>query len=177
MKQLTKEQKLRLGYKKDGGVKVKGFGSNQERRNYLEKLREKEKKKSLKPLNDAIEKTYGKWQPVKELRRSFFVWKGGYSGSHKEREIYAILKSHNLRFYCEVSFDLRKRFDFYIPLLDLVIEYDGVQHFSKIKDIRNDIEKESILKRLGIRLIRYNKTHKLKEQIAHDLIHHEVLKS
>lgn len=108
-------------------------------------------------------------------RRSFFVWKGTYSGSLKEKEIYTILKAQNFRFYCEISFDMIKRFDFYIPLLDLVIEYDGGQHFNSIKNIRNDIDKENQLKKLGVKLIRYNKTHNLTDQIKHDLINHPVL--
>lgn len=126
-------------------------------------------------LKRALKKDYKGWKPITDIRRSFFIWTGRYSNSIKEREIYKILKSHNLRFYCEVSFDMVKRFDFYIPLLDLVIEYDGGQHFSSIKTINNDIEKEKQLKKLGVKLIRYNKNHNLTDQIKHDLIYHPVL--
>jgi len=93
----------------------------------------------------------------------------------KEQEIYAILKSTNLKFFCEVSFDLKTRFDFYIPLIDLVIEYDGLQHFGSLKAINKDIHKEELLKRLGIKLIRYAKHSDLSSQIKHDLIYHPVL--
>lgn len=126
-------------------------------------------------LKRALKKDYKGWKPITEMRRSFFIWTGRYSNSSKEREIYKILKSHSLRFYCEVLFDMVKRFDFYIPLLDLVIEYDGGQHFSSIKNINNDIEKETQLKNLGVKLIRYNKNHNLTDQIKHDLIYHPVL--
>jgi len=127
-------------------------------------------------LKKALKKDYKGWKPITEMRRSFFIWTGRYANSSKEREIYKILKSHNLRFFCEVSFDMVKRFDFYIPLLDLVIEYDGGQHFSSIKTINNDIGKEKQLKNLGVKLIRYNKNHNLTDQIKHDLIYHPVLK-
>jgi len=146
-------------------------------KNYEKRRRNRDKAKECNQLNVDIQKTYGRWMPVEYMRRSFFVWKGKFSGSQKEIEIAAILKGQNLRFFSEVSFDLKKRFDFYIPLLDLVIEYDGHQHFESVKEINNDIGKEQLLKRLGVKLIRYNKTHNLKEQILHDLIYHPVLNS
>ena len=133
------------------------------------------KRKELRELDTSIQKTYNKWLPIKDMSRSFFVYKGQYSGSRKEQKIHQILKSTNLRFFSEISFDLIKRFDFYIPLLDLVIEYDGKQHFSDLNQIKNDVAKEAILKRLGVKLIRYNRTHDLEKQIKHDLIYHEVL--
>lgn len=144
---------------------------------YHKRRKNKERSRWVNEQNSALYKTYRKWEPIKELKRSFFVWKGSYSGSPKEKAIYAILQSHNLRFYCEISFDLKKRFDFYIPLLDLVIEYDGSQHFGRITEMKNDIKKEEMLKRIGVKLIRYNKTHDLEKQIAHDLIYHPVLNS
>lgn len=146
-------------------------------KHHAKRQKNRERARWCNEMNKSLEATYGKWVPVQDISRSFFVWKGQYSGSGKEKEIYAILKSHNLRFFCEISFDLKKRFDFYIPLLDLVIEYDGSQHFTSFKEIKNDKVKEDILKRLGVKLIRYNKTHKLSEQIAHDLIYHPVLNS
>ncbi len=129
----------------------------------------------IKKLNRILKKNYKGWRPITEIRRSFFIWTGKYSNSSKEKEIYSILKSNNLRFYCEVSFDMVKRFDFYIPLLDLVIEYDGGHHFTSMKNINNDIGKENQLKRLGVKLIRYNKTHNLTDQIKYDLINHPIL--
>lgn len=148
------------------------MGTHKEKRR-----KERERFMRNEEMDRSLNNTYGKWIPIEGTCRSFFVWKGMLSGSYKEKEIYSILKEHNIRFYSEVSFDLNKRFDFYIPLIDLVIEYDGNQHFSSTKEINNDIAKEQLLKRLGIKLIRYNKTHDLKSQIAHDLIHHPVLNS
>lgn len=143
----------------------------------LKSKNKRKKHRELKEIDISLSNTYGQWKPMEDMYRSFFIWTGRYSGSGKEKEIYAILKSHNLRFFCEVSFDLKKRFDFYIPLLDLVIEYDGKQHFEDLKELNNDIGKESLLRKLGVRLIRYNKTHDLSKQIAHDLIYHPVLNS
>lgn len=136
----------------------------------------KKSRKRNKAVDNDLNKTYRSWQSVSGTCRSFFIWKGRYSKSSKEGEIHRILKSTNLTFYREVSFDLRKRFDFYIPLIDLVIEYDGGQHFNNFGQMDNDIEKEKMLTRLGVKLIRYNRTHNLSVQIPHDLIHHSVLK-
>lgn len=135
----------------------------------------KEKTRWRQEMDKTLAETYGNWKAVEDIRRSFFVWKGGFSGSFKELEIANILKGENLRFFREVSFDLKKRFDFYIPLLDLVIEYDGGHHFIDQRAMKNDIEKENLLRRLGIKLIRYNRTHTLKTQILHDLIYRPVL--
>lgn len=132
-------------------------------------------KAEQKELDNKIKKYYKNWMPIHELSRSFFIYRGKYSGSPKEIEIANIFKSMNLRYYSEVSFDMVKRFDFYIPLIDLVIEYDGSQHFKDLNQISNDINKEKILNRLGVKFIRYNKTHDLKKQIAYDLIHHPIL--
>lgn len=135
------------------------------------------KNKKKKAIDKQLSKDYSRWIPITDLRRSFFVWKGKWSASPKENEISNILKKERIRFHREVSFDMKKRFDFYIPLLDLVIEYDGSQHFKETGAINNDIFKEGILSKLGVKLIRYNKHHKLQEQIKHDLIHHPVLKN
>lgn len=135
----------------------------------------KDKKRNIK-MDTYLRNSYKMWDTVEGLSRSFFVWKGNYSGSPKEREIYKILMAQNLKFYCEVSFDCKKRFDFYIPLIDLVIEYDGEQHFQSASALSKDIFKEAILDRLGIKLIRYNKSHDLKTRIPDDLINHPVLK-
>lgn len=128
-----------------------------------------------RPIDKQLNKTYNNWQPKQDLFRSFFIWHGMRSKSFKEMEIAAILKNMNLRYFREVSFDMIKRFDFYIPLIDLVIEYDGRQHFKELREIKNDIFKEDQLTRLGIKLIRYNKKHDLQKQIPYDLIYHPVL--
>jgi very-short-patch-repair endonuclease len=113
---------------------------------------------------------YKKWKPVQESRRSFFVWEGKYSQSSKEKEIAEILKAHRLKFYCEVSFDLIYRFDFYIPLIDTLFEYDGSQHFNDFKQMERDQKKDAICMRLGLRLIRYYKGTDLQETIKRDLL-------
>lgn len=132
--------------------------------------------RSTQKINESLNLTYKKWQAVSDIKRSFFVYSWTVHPSPKEIEIIRILNSTNLRFYREVSFDLKKRFDFYIPLIDLVIEYDGAQHFKNLKEIENDKKKELILRSLGVKYIRYNKTHDLEKQIKHDLVHHPVLK-
>lgn len=173
-KALTKKKKLEKDWKKRTGRRVPK--TPLERQSILNRIREHEK---VKPSTDrqVIQENnrYSKWKPIEDIKRSFWIWNGRFSFSPKESEIAAILKEHNLRFYREVSFDINKRFDFYIPLIDLVIEYDGSQHFRSLKEIQNDINKEAILKKHGIKYIRYNKTHKLKSQIAHDLIYHPVI--
>jgi hypothetical protein len=138
-------------------------------------MRKRRIKQELIRVDNDLRNTYGQWKPIKDISRSFFVWKGKFSGSFKEKEIAGILKEQNLRFYSEVSFDLKTRFDFYIPLIDLVIEYDGGQHFHDFKVMGRDIKKEQLLKQLGVKFIRYNKTHDLSTQIPHDLIYHPVL--
>lgn len=51
--------------------------------------------------------------------------------SKPEEKIIAILLREHISFFREYRFsDLAKyRFDFYIPSLNVVIEYDGEQHF------------------------------------------------
>lgn len=141
---------------------------NQRRKN-------RERQKNIVVLDKQIQGTYGKWKAIEDIKRSFFVCSWKVKMSSGEKEINKILTETGLRFYQEVSFDLCKRFDFYIPLIDLVIEYDGGQHFSDLKVIENDKKKESLLRLLGIKCIRYNKKHNLSEQINHDLIYHPVL--
>jgi very-short-patch-repair endonuclease len=138
--------------------------------------RKRQKRKENRVMDAELSKSYSNWEPINDLHRSFFVWRGPFTASMKEMEVRKVLKSHNLRFYAEVSFDLRRRFDFYIPLLDLVIEYDGAHHFDGPTAMLKDLAKEGLLIKLGVKLIRYNKTHDLKKQIQYDLIHHPVLK-
>lgn len=132
-------------------------------------------KERYRILDNKIKEDYKKWKPISDIKRSFFIWRGKYSFSPKEKEISSILKKTNLRFYREVSFDMVTRFDFYIPLIDLVIEYDGQTHFTDLGTMEKDKKKEAILNKLGVKYIRYNKTHNLESQIAHDLIYHPVL--
>ena len=58
--------------------------------------------------------------------------------SKGEQKIADILKSHNIRFERQKTFDdcrfaksnLLARFDFYLPDYNILIEYDGQQHFT-----------------------------------------------
>lgn len=57
--------------------------------------------------------------------------------SHGERKIEKILNNKNLKFEKQKKFNecrniLELLFDFYIPTLNLLIEFDGIQHFEKI---------------------------------------------
>lgn len=51
--------------------------------------------------------------------------------SHGEREIVDILKKLGINFESEVNLGFldKKRYDFYIPSMKTIIEYDGIQHF------------------------------------------------
>lgn len=171
---ITKEQKKRQELKKKSGRKSPRTGL--ENQKHIESIRGKPKY-TLGRAHNFEEKRYSQWKAKSDIKRSFWIWCGKYSNSPKESEIAKILSEQNLRFYREVSFDMSKRFDFYIPLIDLVIEYDGRQHFTDLKQIDNDVLKEKLLNRFGIKYIRYNKTHALLTQIPHDLIYHPVLMS
>lgn len=56
-------------------------------------------------------------------------------GSHGERKIIDILKSNNIQYITEFTFEDLKlngkklRFDFYLPEYSVLIEYDGRQHY------------------------------------------------
>lgn len=55
--------------------------------------------------------------------------------SKGEKEISLFLESINLEFIKEYRVDIKNRtykFDFYIPSLDILIEYDGIHHFEPI---------------------------------------------
>lgn len=51
------------------------------------------------------------------------------------------------------------RYDFYLPTLNLVIEYDGALHHSNPEQVANDKEKSRFCKEHNISMVRYNKTH------------------
>ena len=48
----------------------------------------------------------------------------------------------------------RLRFDFFLPDLNLAVEFDGFRHFSSFKTILADADKDRIAKSLGIKVIR-----------------------
>ena len=55
--------------------------------------------------------------------------------SRGEKEIMGILEKMNIKFEDEYEFIKlsKRRFDFYLPKYNLVIEYHGIQHFKFIK--------------------------------------------
>lgn len=119
----------------------------------------------VKSLSD-VEKGYNKCREC------------AYSISLGEREIARILDSENLKYTHQKSFDellspkgWRMYYDFYIPSLNLVIEYDGAHHFKPMYDLfesDHDAEiefrrvklydeiKEDFLKEKGIKLMRFS---------------------
>ena len=93
------------------------------------------------------------------------------SGSQGERRIKQYLERNNIEFVQEKVFqdckDIRPLpFDFYLPRYNVIIEYDGEQHFTdrgyKTNRFRDTLEytqyhddvKNSFCKRFGIKLIR-----------------------
>jgi len=76
----------------------------------------------------------------------------------------------------------RLRLDFFIPHLNLGLEWDGIQHsqkiefFDKQKSLANrqydDERKEYLCKKLGIALIRFDYTQKLSHEIVQMAINH-----
>lgn len=89
--------------------------------------------------------------------------------SRGEEFLAHILKQANIFFIQEKTFpDLRKnllRFDFYIPKMNLLIEWDGLQHFEQVEFFQktkkeflrgkeNDRKKNAYCLAKGIKLIR-----------------------
>ena len=96
-----------------------------------------------------------------------------------------LLERHDISFEQEAIFDdLRSetgkhlRFDFFLPEYDILIEYDGQQHFKPVSIMggerwhelckRNDALKNEWAKKKGMLLIRipYNRVNKAEEIIA-----------
>ena len=89
--------------------------------------------------------------------------------SKGEKKIYSILKNDNVYFLEQYKFDDCKYknslpFDFYIPSLNICIEYDGIQHYKPsdyfggyekfLETRRNDVIKTQYCKQNNIKLIR-----------------------
>lgn len=95
--------------------------------------------------------------------------------SKGEQLIYDFLSKENIEFEQEKSFDKRFYFDFYLPKLNLCIEYNGEQHYqevnyfgnSLIKTKERDKLKRELMKKLNISLliIPFNKRNKIEEII------------
>jgi very-short-patch-repair endonuclease len=62
------------------------------------------------------------------------------TGSYGERRIAEFLHKKKIKFTREWSFPTTTfRYDFYLPELGILIEYDGEQHFGPVKDFGGDI--------------------------------------
>jgi very-short-patch-repair endonuclease len=100
--------------------------------------------------------------------------------SKGEEEISKLLKENNIKFIRQHKFDdcrdkSRLPFDFYIPLLNMCIEYDGLQHFKPIlyfggqdkfeKTINRDKIKNDYCEKSGIILIRISYKGKILEKL------------
>lgn len=146
-------------------------GGSNENINRIE-IMQTHKWKSWRTVRPKVEKAkiLDNWDFVKDGRREFCVYKGIRKPSKKEIEVIKILRQMRLTFYKEVSFDMKKRFDFFIPMLDLVIEYDGWHHFQTFKAMASDLEKDKMVKRLGLKILRYTKNDDLGKSLGIDLV-------
>lgn len=99
-----------------------------------------------------------------------------------EKEIAYFLNKFGLDFIIEYKIkDSNYRFDFYIPILNVLIEYDGIQHFIPIKFFggiknyeyvkRSDKEKNLLAKINGYNLIRvpYTELNNINKFLIHNL--------
>lgn len=97
-----------------------------------------------------------------------------------ERKIAKYLTSHNISYVAQKKFascknKLELPFDFYIPSLNMCLEYDGEQHFKPLKFFggkkkfeyrhHNDLIKNKFCKEAGIKLIRIKYNEKLDERL------------
>lgn len=82
-----------------------------------------------------------------------------------EKKIQTWLEANNISFVAQYKLDgFRYRYDFYIPALNMLIEYDGEQHFREVEYFggkkayiqrqRNDKIKTSLAKKHGYLLVR-----------------------
>lgn len=108
-----------------------------------------------------------------------------HSPSQAEIKISEQLIKYPIKWYNEVSFEGFKtenggyyRFDFYIPSLNILIEYDGEKYHSTKEAIAKDKIKTEFCKTYSIKLVRYNKQHyyNIDTQIAGLLKKHGIYK-
>ena len=112
------------------------------------------------------------------------------SESHGERKIRLWLEENNINYIKEYSFpdliseDTKKslRFDFYLPELNTVIEFDGLQHFEPVelfggeeaynKLKKNDNLKNNFCNKNNIKLIRinYKQENEIEKILAKEII-------
>jgi very-short-patch-repair endonuclease len=89
-----------------------------------------------------------------------------------ERKVADFLKEINIKFKKEFKIDSNKRYDFYLPDFNLIIEIDGNQHFKQISNwnryehtIENDIQKMKIAIENGYSILRIYQPDIWKEKI------------
>jgi len=100
--------------------------------------------------------------------------------SYGEKEIIKILNDKNINFIHQYKFDKcyfkrKLSFDFYLPDLNICIEYDGIQHFKEVKFFggkqkliyiqNNDFIKNNYCKRNNIKLIRISYDENIKNKL------------
>lgn len=86
--------------------------------------------------------------------------------SAAEWQIINQLSLYKVEWYREVEFDGNKsseygyyRYDFYLPTLGLVIEYDGASSHATEKRKAADVAKNTFCSSVRLRMIRYDRTH------------------
>ena len=77
-------------------------------------------------------------------RKPFCCKKCSDSMSKSEKFMREILKQLDVEFYCEKTFDwiFNRRYDFYIPSLNMIIETHGDQHYRETTLIRRSLQEE-----------------------------------
>lgn len=106
--------------------------------------------------------------------------------SEAEKIIIRALNGHEIEYYTEVSFEGMRystgsyaRYDFWIPSMNLLIEYDGVEAHSTEEQLHRDRLKNHFCKRNNIKLIRFNKYvyYNLGQEVAKLILKEERIKS
>ena len=83
----------------------------------------------------------------------------GFIQSPMEKRLEAILKNIGIFYLKEVRFGkMHFYYDFYIPSINTVIEYDGVDYHSNPSDVIKDAKKSQWLRSNGIRILSIDKT-------------------
>lgn len=91
--------------------------------------------------------------------RKVFIRTKGFTPSPMEARVESVLKNSGLFYLKEVRFGAKHYYyDFFIPSLNLVIEYDGVDYHSNPSDVIRDAKKSQYLKDMGLNLECIDKT-------------------
>lgn len=118
-------------------------------------------KKKVKKKN--VFKKVKKIKRFVEKQKRVFIWNAnniklfqtiGIKPSYVERRLIRYFKKHNINFFREVSFDGNyKRFDFYLPEYNALVEYDSVLYHDTISNMLNDNDKRMLAKNNGLDII------------------------